>query len=64
MTASDDLPALRADQRQIASTSDYAALRDEIIARAHATRERASRTVNTELVLLYWSIGRAIIAEQ
>lgn len=30
---------------------------------AGAARQRASRAVNTELVLLYWSVGRATLAE-
>lgn len=61
--ASGGLPAARPTQ-DIAETSDYAALRDAIVERAGAARERASRAVNTELVLLYWSVGRAILAEQ
>lgn len=56
-------PAVRGEQ-DIASTADYAALRDAIVERASAARERASRAVNSELVLLYWSIGRTILAEQ
>lgn len=35
-----------------------------IVERAATARERVSRAVNTELVLLYWSIGRAILTEQ
>lgn len=58
-----DLPSVRGGQ-DIASTADYAALRDGIVERVSAARERAARAVNTELVLLYWSIGRAILAEQ
>ncbi len=64
MTADDGLPAVRRSEPAIASTSEYVALRDEIIARAAAARTRASRAVNTELVLLYWSVGRAILDEQ
>lgn len=66
MSADDrsDVPAVRPAHQDIASTSDYAVLRDAILARAGAARERASRAVNTELVLLYWSVGRAILAEQ
>ena len=59
-----DLPATRPTGQDIAATADYAQLRDVILAQASAARERASRAVNTELVLLYWSIGRAILAEQ
>ena len=64
MSAGDDLPAVRQGREAIASTSEYEALRDEIVQRAGAARERASRAVNTELVQLYWSIGRSILAEQ
>jgi predicted nuclease of restriction endonuclease-like (RecB) superfamily len=58
------LPAARPNSQEIAATADYAALRDAIVERAAAARERAARAVNTELVLLYWSIGRAILTEQ
>lgn len=58
------LPAARPKSQEIAATADYAALRDAIVERASAARERAARAVNTELVLLYWSIGRAILIEQ
>jgi len=58
-----DRPAVRRGQ-EIASTADYAALRDGIVDRVSAARERASRAVNSELVLLYWSIGQTILAEQ
>lgn len=58
------LPAPRSTGAAIASSSDYIALRDAIVERAVAARERAARAVNSELVLLYWSIGRAILAEQ
>lgn len=60
---SDALPAAT-DSRAIAATSEYAALRDEIVARAASARERAARAINSELVTLYWSIGRVILAEQ
>jgi hypothetical protein len=59
-----DLPATRPTGQDIAATADYAQLRDVILAQASAAREPASRAVNTELALLYWSIGRAILAEQ
>ncbi|MHB2001656.1 MAG: PDDEXK nuclease domain-containing protein [Solirubrobacteraceae bacterium] len=39
-------------------------MRDAIVERATAARERAARAVNTELVLLYWSIGRVILTVQ
>lgn len=61
--SSADVPAVRCGQ-DIASTADYAALRDGIVERVSTARERASRAVNSELVLLYWSIGQTILAEQ
>lgn len=61
---SDTFPVAATSEQQIAATADYVALRDAIVERAAAARERAARAVNTELVLLYWSIGRAILTEQ
>lgn len=58
------LPAVPGTAQAIAATSDYLALRDGIVERAAAARERAVQAVNTELVLLYWSIGGAILTEQ
>lgn len=58
------LPAVSPRQQDIVSTPDYVALRDGIVERVTTARERAVRAVNTELVLLYWSIGRAILTEQ
>jgi predicted nuclease of restriction endonuclease-like (RecB) superfamily len=57
-------PAVAASRREIAASAHYAALRDAIAERATLARERAARAVNSELVLLYWSIGRAILVEQ
>lgn len=67
MSQSEDsrsLPAPPPGAQGIATSADYLALRDTIVERAATARERASRAVNTELVLLYWSIGRAILTEQ
>lgn len=61
---SDALPAVSSRARDIAATAAYVAMRDAIVERATAARERAARAVNTELVLLYWSIGRAILTAQ
>ena len=58
------LPAVPLSAQDIATTSDYVALRDAIVERAATARGRAARAVNTELVLLYWLIGRAILTEQ
>ena len=42
----------------------YAAWLAELKARIHAAQQRASLAVNRELVLLYWQIGRDILARQ
>lgn len=43
---------------------NYAAFLDELKTRINDARLRASLAVNKELVLLYWSIGRDILAKQ
>lgn len=43
---------------------DYAAWLAELKTRIHAAQQRASLAVNRELVLLYWQIGRDILARQ
>ncbi len=48
----------------LAWQSDYAALLDEVEARVHAAQVRAAASVNRELVLLYWRIGRDILDRQ
>lgn len=42
----------------------YATWLAELKARIHAAQQRAARVVNGELVLLYWQIGRDILARQ
>ncbi|MCH7226860.1 YhcG family protein [Haloferula sp. A504] len=42
----------------------YAAWLSELKDRIHRSRQRASQAVNRELVLLYWQIGRDILARQ
>ena len=44
--------------------ADYAAWLAELKTRIHAAQQRASLAVNRELVLLYWQIGRDILARQ
>lgn len=58
------LPERRPSRAEIIASDAYVALRDEVIAQASAARGRATRAVNTELVLLHWGIGRTILAEQ
>lgn len=43
---------------------DYAAWLTELKGRIHAAQQRATLAVNRELVLLYWQIGRDILARQ
>lgn len=59
-----NLPARRASHDEIVASDEYAALRDQVIARVGGARERAARAINSELVLLYWGIGRAILERQ
>ncbi len=42
----------------------YTELLDELKARIQAAQARAALAINRELVLLYWQIGRAILARQ
>ncbi|WP_308389242.1 PDDEXK nuclease domain-containing protein [Acidithiobacillus sp. AMEEHan] len=44
--------------------ADYAAWLTELKARIHNAQQRATLAVNRELVLLYWQIGRDILARQ
>ena len=44
--------------------ADYAAWLAELKARIHAAQQQATLAVNRELVLLYWQIGRDILARQ
>lgn len=39
----------------------YAAALEEIKRRVHEARYRAQRRANTELIRLYWQIGRTIL---
>ena len=45
-------------------STGYAKLLDTIKARVRAARLRAAAAVNSELVLLYWHIGREILKRQ
>jgi len=44
--------------------ADYGPWLAELKARIHAAQQRAARCVNSELVLLYWQIGRGILERQ
>ena len=43
---------------------EYSAWLTELKARIHSAQQRAALAVNRELVLLYWQIGRDILARQ
>jgi len=43
---------------------DYAAWLAELKTRIHSAQQRATLSVNRELVLLYWQIGRDILQRQ
>ena len=42
----------------------YAELLEQLKARVRASRVRAARTANSELLKLYWSVGRDILDRQ
>jgi uncharacterized protein DUF1016 len=46
------------------TAGDYADLLHNLKARIQAAQVRAALSVNRELVLLYWQIGRDILAKQ
>lgn len=46
------------------ATSDYARLIESLKARVHHSRLRAALSVNQELVLLYWHIGRELLVRR
>ncbi len=52
------------DKNLKATTGDYADLLHNLKERIRAAQVRASLSVNRELVLLYWQIGRDILARQ
>jgi len=45
-------------------TPGYGELLEQVKAQLHTARVQAARAVNTELVGLYWRIGRLILARQ
>lgn len=61
-----DLPVPRrgVDVEAVASSSTYRELVDRLKQRIRESQARAARALNTELVMLYWSIGRDILAQQ
>jgi hypothetical protein len=51
-------------QKSLQTPSGYAELLQELKSRIQNARVRAAFAVSRELVLLYWSIGRDILARQ
>lgn len=58
-----DVPA-RLPAAEVATSDAYRELIGTLTGRIRAAQGRAARAVNTELVLLYWSIGREILDRQ
>jgi hypothetical protein len=53
-----------ADVEAVAASTGYRELIDRLQRRIRESQARAARTLNTELVMLYWSIGRDILEQQ
>lgn len=51
-------------QLQLQLPDDYAALLEQLKQQVRTARLQARRTVNTELLILYWTIGRTILDRQ
>jgi len=58
------VPRRGGDVEAVATTSSYRELIERLQRRIRESKGRAARALNTELVMLYWSIGRDILAEQ
>jgi predicted nuclease of restriction endonuclease-like (RecB) superfamily len=52
------------DVDAVAATATYRELIERLKRRIRESQARAARAVNTELVMLYWSIGREILDQQ
>lgn len=59
-------PARRgtADIASVTASAGYRELIDRLQRRVRDSQARAARALNTELVMLYWSIGRDILVQQ
>jgi predicted nuclease of restriction endonuclease-like (RecB) superfamily len=53
-----------ASARDLALPADYTDLLGELKNRVRAARTTALRTVNTQLIELYWSVGRTVLERQ
>jgi hypothetical protein len=52
------------EPRDLALPTGYTDLLGELKDRVRAARTKALRTVNTQLIELYWTIGRTILERQ
>ena len=50
--------------KPVMATPDYTAFLAEMKGRIESARLQGGRTVNRELILLYWDIGRGIVEKQ
>lgn len=57
-------PAPLRPNQEVTATVEYRELLERLRARIGDAQVRAARAVNTELVMLYWAIGREIVAQQ
>ena len=64
MSVSIDRIKSMTDARDLDLPAGYTDLLGELRNRVRAARTQALRTVNTQLIELYWSIGRTILARQ
>ncbi len=58
------VPRRRTDVDAVTATSSYRELIERLQRRIRESQARAARALNSELVMLYWSIGHDILAEQ
>ncbi|MGO9954732.1 MAG: PDDEXK nuclease domain-containing protein [Solirubrobacteraceae bacterium] len=58
------VPLRSGDVDAVAATSSYRELIERLQRRIRESQARAARALNSELVMLYWSIGHDILAEQ
>src|SRR3954470_24327305 len=54
----------KSDLEAVTASSSYRALIERLRQRIRESQARAARTLNRELLLLYWSIGHDILAQQ
>jgi hypothetical protein len=61
-----DLPGRRgsAEVEAVVGTASYRELIERLQGRIRESQARAARALNTELVMLYWSIGHDVLAQQ